>query len=67
MAGIVLGRRTLKIDRSFGPIKGLCPLCKKPIELRGGPIKTSNWRVCPQCRKDIEIVAPEPSESDMLE
>ena len=67
LAGIVLGRRTLKIDRAFGPIKGLCPLCEKPIELRGGPIKTSNWRVCPQCNKDLEIVTPDPSNSDMLE
>jgi len=67
LAGIVLGMRTLKIDRTFGPITGTCPLCEKPIELRGGPIKASNWRVCPRCRKDIEIVAPAPSGSDMLE
>jgi len=67
LAGIVLGRRTLKIDRAFGPIKGLCPLCERPIELRGGPIKPSNWRVCPECKKDLEIVTPDASESDMLE
>ena len=58
LAGIVLGMRTLKIDRAFGPITGTCPLCEKQIELRGGPIKASNWRVCPECGKDIEIVAP---------
>ncbi len=67
LAGIVLGMRTLKIDRAFGPITGTCPLCEKPIELRGGPIKASNWRVCPQCGKDIEIVAPDTSGKDMLE
>ncbi len=67
LAGIVLGMRTLKIDRVFGPITGTCPLCEKPIELRGGPIKASNWRVCPQCGKDIEIVAPDASGKDMLE
>ncbi len=67
VAGIVLGRRTLKIDRAFGPITGRCPLCEKPIKLRGGPIKASNWRVCPECRKDIELLAPEPSQIDMLE
>ena len=58
LAGIILGMRTLKIDRAFGPITGTCPLCEKQIELRGGPIKASNWRVCPECGKDIEIVAP---------
>ena len=67
VAGIVLGRRTLKIDRAFGPITGTCPLCEKPIELGGGPIKASNWRVCPECGKDIEIVAPDPTGSDRLE
>ena len=67
LAGIVLGMRTLKIDRAFGPVTGTCPLCEKPIELRGGPIKASNWRVCPECGKDIEIVAPDLSKADMLE
>lgn len=59
LAGIVLGMRTLGIDRAFGPIKGVCPVCSKAIELRGGPIKASNWRVCPDCGKDIEVLAPE--------
>ncbi len=67
LAGIVLGRRTLKIDRAFGPITGTCPLCEKPIELRGGPIKTSNWRVCPECQKDLQVVVAEPPQTDMLE
>jgi hypothetical protein len=67
LAGIVFGLRTLKIDRAFGPITGRCPRCDKPIELRGGPIKASNWRVCPECRKDIEVLAEEPPQTDMLE
>ncbi len=67
LAGIVFGLRTLKIDRAFGPITGTCPLCEKPIELRGGPIKTSNWRVCPECQKDLQVVVAEPPQTDMLE
>ena len=67
LAGIFMARRTFRIDKRFSRINGTCPLCEKPIELRGGPIKASNWRVCPQCNKDLEIVAPEPAGSDMLE
>ncbi len=51
-------RHPIGIDKRFSRINGTCPLCEKPIELRGGPIKASNWRVCPECGKDIEIVAP---------
>ncbi len=67
IAGIVLGLRTLKIKQAFGPITGRCPLCEKPIELRGGPIKTANWRVCPECNKDLQVVVSEASATDMLE
>lgn len=61
LAGIVLGLRTLRIDRAFGPITGRCPLCGKPVELRGGPIKASNWRVCPKCGKDLEVLQTDPA------
>ncbi len=61
IAGIVLGRRALKIRRAFGPITGRCPLCEKPIELRGGPIKAENWRVCPECNKDLQVLTADTS------
>ena len=56
LAGIVMGLRTLKIERRLSRINGTCPACAKRIELRGGPVKAAIWRVCPECDKDLEIV-----------
>ncbi len=56
LAGILMGLRTLRIEHRLGEIAGTCPLCEQRIELRGGPVKVSNWRVCPSCRKDVEVV-----------
>ncbi len=58
LAGILMGLRTLRIEHRLGRIAGTCPLCEQQIELRGGPVKASNWRVCPSCRKDVELVLP---------
>ncbi len=67
LAGIFMARRAWRIDKRFSRINGTCPACTKAIELRGGPIKASNWRVCPECRKDLEILTPDQAEGDMLE
>jgi len=56
LAGILMGLRTLRIEHRLGSITGTCPLCEQRITLRGGPVKASNWRVCPSCRKDVEVV-----------
>ena len=56
LAGIVMGLRTLKIERRLSRINGTCPACAKRSELRGGPVKAAIWRVCPECDKDLEIV-----------
>ncbi len=56
LAGIVMGLRTLKIQRRLSRINGTCPACTRRIELRGGPVKAAIWRVCPECDKDLEIV-----------
>lgn len=56
LGGIVMGLRTLKIEQRMGTVNGTCPACTQRIELRGGPIKAANWRVCPECDKDLEIV-----------
>lgn len=58
LAGFLLGRRTLKIERRLSRISGTCPACAQRIELRGGPVKAANWRVCPECNKDLEVVLP---------
>ncbi len=56
LIGILMARRTLKIKQRLSRINGTCPACSKRIELRGGPVKATNWRVCPECDKDLEIV-----------